>query len=480
MNTLFRRMAQSIPFFLPVLCLAGSPKIAADLTGIDPHSVVNVVVQFTAPPAAQNRARIAELGGVEKADLSLIKGALYSLPAGALEALANNPNVRYISPDRRVEATLDYANPTVGAQMALSYGWDGTGVGVAIIDSGILQENDLLDKTAKTSNVSRIFYSQSFVPRVTSTADQFGHGTHVAGIVAGNATGSTGSTYFKTFRGMAPNAKLINLRVLDSNGAGTDSSVINAINAAIQLKTKAYIGAVLAVGAAALGRGLFLRSSWDLPRFICYLVLAVVASGLKVNLPGVTGTISVLSIFLLGAITELNQQEALVIGVTCILVQCYWHAKVRPRGVQIAFSVANIAFALTATDYAYHLAMIAVLQSPFRLAIAASTFFITNTFPIAVVIALTEHKSLREVWSTCYLWCFPYYLVGAAIVGVFDFANRTLDWQAAVLIVPVVYVIYRVLSAIPAANCKRSGKRRKRSGYTPRRWLPCMRIQWWP
>src|SRR5262249_55863066 len=90
----------------------------------------------------------------------------------------------------------------------------------------------------KASNVSRIVYSQSFVPNVTSTADQYGHGTHVAGIVAGNGTSSTGSSYFKTFRGMAPNAKLINLRVLNGNGLGTDSSVINAINAAIQLKNQ--------------------------------------------------------------------------------------------------------------------------------------------------------------------------------------------------------------------------------------------------
>ena len=72
---------------------------------------------------------------------------------------------------------------------------------------------------------------------MTSTNDQFGHGTHVAGILAGNATASTGTSYYRTFRGMAPNAKLINLRVLDADGGGTDSSVINAINTAIQLKT---------------------------------------------------------------------------------------------------------------------------------------------------------------------------------------------------------------------------------------------------
>src|SRR5205807_2141127 len=86
-------------------------------------------------------------------------------------------------------------------------------------------------------------------PGVTSTADQYGHGTHVTGIVAGNGGSAAGKAYFRTFLGMAPNANLINLRVLDGNGAGTDSSVINAINAAIQLKNKYNIRVInLSIG----------------------------------------------------------------------------------------------------------------------------------------------------------------------------------------------------------------------------------------
>jgi signal transduction histidine kinase len=73
----------------------------------------------------------------------------------------------------------------------------------------------------------------------------------------------------------------------------------------------------------------------------------------------------------------------------------------------------------------------------------ASVFFITNTFPVAAVIALTEGKQLRQVWTDCYSWAFPYYLVGAAVVAMFGFVNRTLSWQAWALIVPIVYAIYR-------------------------------------
>lgn len=208
-------------------------------------------------------------------------------------------------------------------------------------------------------------------------------------------------------------------------------------------KAKAYIAVMIAVGGAALLHGVFAWNPGDLLRFFCYLILAVPASGLKVTLPGVTGTMSVLFVFLLAAISDLGLPEAMVIGALCISIQCFWRARVRPQTVQIAFGVANISFAIAATDWFYHWSFIQPLASPFRLAIAASVFFVTNTFPVAAVIALTEGKSLRTVWSTCHLWCFPYYLVGAAIVSAFSFANRLFDWQAGVLIVPVVYVIYR-------------------------------------
>jgi serine protease AprX len=223
---------------LPLLGYGRSSKIAPDLDGLDPQSIVTVIVQFTGLSDEARETIIEHLGGEEEAELPVIHGVLISLPARALAGLANNPNVVYISPDRQLEATLDYANSTVNAEYALQYGWDGTGVGVAVIDSGILQENDLLSTATSASNISRIVYSQSFIPKFTSTADQYGHGTHVAGIIGGNGTASTGSSDFKTFRGMAPNVNLVNLRVLDGNGKGTDSSVINAIAAAIQLKNK--------------------------------------------------------------------------------------------------------------------------------------------------------------------------------------------------------------------------------------------------
>jgi PAS domain S-box-containing protein len=154
---------------------------------------------------------------------------------------------------------------------------------------------------------------------------------------------------------------------------------------------------------------------------------------------------SVLSLFVLAAVVELGMPETLVIGVICVVAQCLWHARLRPRPIQVIFSVADIALAITATYYVYRVSMLPYLylKIPVRLAIAGSVLFVFNTVPIAVVIALTERKSIRQVWNECYRWSYAHYLVGAAVVGVFMFANRTLDWQAWILILPVVYVIYR-------------------------------------
>ena len=209
----------------------------------------------------------------------------------------------------------------------------------------------------------------------------------------------------------------------------------------MSLKARIYIGVVIALGAAALGHGLSLWVPHNLVRFLCYLALAIPASCLKVTLPAITGTMSVLFVFLLAGIVDLDLPQTLVIGVVCVIVQSFWHSRLRPRAVQVVFSVATLALTITATQFVY--SAVPFLSSPFRLAIAASVYFVVNTFPIAIVISLTEGKSLRQVWGSCYFWCFPYYLVGAAIVSAFSLANRVLYWQAAVLIVPVVYVVYR-------------------------------------
>ena len=225
-------MIKRLVFLLSTLVtsslIAGSGKLAKELESLDPAANVDVIVQFKQAPTEADHQSVLRLGGKLKHEFGVIRARHYSIPATALAQLAANPDVAYVTPDRPLQGLLDQADATIGASAAATYGLTGAGVGVAVIDSGIGPSDDLSGK---------VVYEQQFVAN-TNTQDAFGHGTHVAGIIAGSGLDSTGSRYTRTFHGVAEGVSLIDLQVLNSTGAGTDSGVIAAIQEAIALKSK--------------------------------------------------------------------------------------------------------------------------------------------------------------------------------------------------------------------------------------------------
>ena len=240
-------------------CFADEHKLAAELKGQQTTTAVNVIVQYKVHPGSKHLNSLTQHGGASNASLDAINGLAVSLPANQLKDLANDPDVAYISPDRPVQRYLSNTAPAVNAGYAWSLGFDGTGIGVAVIDSGIqdfskippghlkklstIQQSiattpSVVDLHLWNSDTSRVVYSQSWINDGLGSLDGDGHGTHVAGIIAGNGYSSTGTQYSQTFKGIAPNANIVNLRVLDSHGAGTVSNVIAAIQTAIKLKSK--------------------------------------------------------------------------------------------------------------------------------------------------------------------------------------------------------------------------------------------------
>jgi serine protease AprX len=228
-------------------------KIAADLANftVNPDGTVNVIIQFKKDAPQMYRFREMQAhGGRLKFDLYHIEGAAYRIPANMLAWLENHPYVAYVTPDRPNHPSWDDAAPAVMGTLARQqYGMDGTGVGVAVIDSGVYNHPDLQSADGTTS---RIVYSESFVPNDPSTNDAYGHGTHVAGIIAGNGRSSQ-SGYAEQYVGIAPNANIINLRALDATGSGADSQVIAAIQRAVELKDTYNIRVIN----LSLGRGIF-------------------------------------------------------------------------------------------------------------------------------------------------------------------------------------------------------------------------------
>ena len=215
-------------------------KISDDLQNADPSSTVNVIVQWKHTPEQDQDDKVTSRGGKRVSKFSHVKAGKYAIPAYAINDLANDPDVAFISPDRPVTAKFDYSATVsaINATAAWNQRLTGAGITVAVIDSGMNLSPELGRKNP-------ILYNEDFtgefpqdgkVQDPANAPDRFGHGEHVAGIIGSNARSSSCAACFRKIKGIAPGVSFVNLRALDENGVGSDSSVIAAIDRAIALK----------------------------------------------------------------------------------------------------------------------------------------------------------------------------------------------------------------------------------------------------
>ena len=155
---------------------------------------------------------------------------------------------------------------------------------------------------------------------------------------------------------------------------------------------RVYIFLVILLGLLLVGAQAFNWHSDSLARFACYFLVALFASGLKVTIPTATATLSVNFLFILFGVVELTLPETIVMASTIAVVQCFWKAKKHPRYFQVLFSVGCVCIATGITHWTYATVNARHIDLPVCLAIAAGTYFLTNTFPVALVITLTERR----------------------------------------------------------------------------------------
>jgi len=217
------------------------------------------------------------------------------------------------------------------------------------------------------------------------------------------------------------------------------------MNDSIPIRAWLFIIVTSAAGAAVLGTACVNWHSNDLLKFGCYFAVAVLASAMKVRVPGIESTMSVNFLFVLLGVIELSLPETLVIGCAAALVQSLWKTKQRPEVVKVAFNVFSLtANAIFLTYYAYRLSAELIQHSmPLLLLVAGFTYFLTNSVPLSIVIALVEKRPLSGLWRETHFWTLPYNLAGAAIVGVISFCNHYVGWQNSLLILPIMYGIHR-------------------------------------
>jgi len=218
--------------FAPSPASALPPRLDEELAALAarPTDDMAPVIVRVYEDAAPVKALVERLGGQLGVDLEFIQAFAARVPESALATLASDPRVRWVSYDRpilpqddgeavetewtpRLDQIVNTYNFTIGADRAWAEGITGRGVTVAVVDSGVQYHPDLLRSILLGWSI--------FATGLPAHVDQYGHGTHVAGIIAGDGTFSGGK-----YVGIAPDAKILPVRVCDATGASSESSLV--------------------------------------------------------------------------------------------------------------------------------------------------------------------------------------------------------------------------------------------------------------
>src|SRR5208282_4285247 len=195
---------------------------------------------------------------------------------------------------------------------------------------------------------------------------------------------------------------------------------------AMELQARLFFSFIAAAGTAVLVYGALHWSAKQPLQALCYLLIAILTSRMKVKLPGITGTMSASFLIILLSVVELGFSGSLVIGCVTTLVQSF--SKDRPRFIQLVFNVCASAFAVGFTNWMYSAGNFPEFGGrAVPLLAAACAYFLANTLPVSIIISLTEGKSLRGTWKECYFWAFPYYLLGAGLAGLLSWLHGKIN-----------------------------------------------------
>jgi serine protease AprX len=243
-----RRVVSAMATAVAVLLSAGALTTAAHPSA----RLVSVIVRALPGQGAAADQQVVSLGGHIQQQISLINAVVAEVPADAVPELSASQGVAQVTPNAPVQLLgASYGLPSVpydpaadvnsmynieqmdGAHAYWNAGYTGQGVGVALIDSGVSPVDGLKTPGKVVNGPDLSFESQ--VPSLQNL-DTFGHGTHMAGIIAGrdSAVTSVSSSDTTNFLGMAPNAQIVNVKVADALGKTDVSQVLAAIDWVVQ------------------------------------------------------------------------------------------------------------------------------------------------------------------------------------------------------------------------------------------------------
>src|SRR5580698_7722889 len=215
----------------------------------------------------------------------------------------------------------------------------------------------------------------------------------------------------------------------------------------MRIRVKALVCLVVA-GASASLYSTSGHANHEWLHFAVYLVAILLSSGMKVALPKTEGTMSVNFPFILLGVLQMSPLQAVILAVSSVIAQCRFRVIKPFTLVQILFNVANVttATALACLTYAGCLKRLhgEVVRA---LAVASTVYFVATGAPVTLILAWEAHTSPLAEWRQDYLWYLPFYLVGAMLAATANFIGLLFGWMTSLLIIPMVYIVYRAYCA---------------------------------
>lgn len=213
----------------------------------------------------------------------------------------------------------------------------------------------------------------------------------------------------------------------------------------MNLRMKALVGVV--VLGAVLNLSLVVgRPADQWLHFFVYLLLVLLSSGMKVGLPKSDATMSADFPFILLGVLQLSPLQSAALAACSVFAQCRIKVIKAFTFVQILFNLANVTTATLLTWWAYTGLVKHNVESAPALAMAAMVYFFANTIPVALIVAWESGASPFKQWRQDFGWYFPFYLVGAALAAAANLISVSYGWMTSLLLVPLMYIIYRVYS----------------------------------
>lgn len=188
------------------------------------NNIIPVIISYKYGKKVKE-GQISSLSNRLRHNLPIINGCACEMSTESILKLTADPDVEFISYDSKVFAVMEEARKTIGADYSLNTKYTGKDVTVAIIDTGVAPHADLLYPE------NRIVGFKDFVNNRSKYYDDNGHGTHCAGILAGSGYSSKGK-----YRGIAPEANILSIKVLDENGNGNTSDILSTVQWIIETK----------------------------------------------------------------------------------------------------------------------------------------------------------------------------------------------------------------------------------------------------